>query len=83
MQANGEGPGFGLLGHGLLFNWASGQGSGGGGSGSGGSLANKVPCTNVPKNPPGESATANLNLANESTKDLWVPPSKLLFLRHL
>jgi RHS repeat-associated protein len=48
-------------------------------SGGGGASANNVnPCSNVPKGPPGESATANLNLVNQSTKGMW-PATKLAF----
>jgi len=40
---------------------------------------NKKPCTNVPKSPPGESATANLNEVNQSTQGMW-PATKLWYL---
>jgi hypothetical protein len=42
------------------------------------SANNGNPCSNVPKSPPGESATANVNLVNQSTQGMW-PATKLRY----
>src|SRR5207302_8864572 len=52
-----------------------GGGSGGGGGTGGGAnppqTTGPKQCRNVPNHPPGESATANLNLINQRTQGMW------------